>query len=180
MFFQPANRRGACFPPGADPNSTRNQPGHSHSAGEIKHKWDPTLLVNLRTPPPSDSWDFSRFTPEYFRHLEKRTLDLQRLGIETDLILFHPYDFGAWGFDRMPAEVNYRYLQYLVSRIAAFRNVWWSFANEYDLMLDRTMTDWDNYFKFVQDQDPYNHLRSIHNCVTFYDHRKPWVTHCSV
>jgi hypothetical protein len=28
--------------------------------------------------------------------------------------------------------------------------------------------------------DPYNHLRSIHNCLAFYDHTKPWVTHCSI
>lgn len=28
--------------------------------------------------------------------------------------------------------------------------------------------------------DPYDHLRSIHNCIAFYDHSKPWVTHCSI
>ena len=28
--------------------------------------------------------------------------------------------------------------------------------------------------------DPYDHLRSIHNCRGFYDHGKPWVTHCSI
>jgi hypothetical protein len=127
-----------------------------------------------------DGWDFSRFNPEYFQHLEKRILDLQRLGIEADLILFHPYDNGAWGFDKMPAEANDRYLRYLVARLAAIRNVWWSFANEYDLLVERTMADWDHYMQLVQQIDPYNHLRSIHNCFSFYDHTKPWVTHCSI
>jgi hypothetical protein len=129
---------------------------------------------------PSQRWDFSRFNPEYFQHLEKRILDLRARGIEADLILFHPYDNGQWGFDQMPAEVNDRYLQYLVARLSAFRNVWWSFANEYDLMKGRTMADWDRYFQLVQASDPYNHLRSVHNCGSFYDHTQPWVTHCSI
>jgi len=157
-----------------------NEPPCYPFVGEVKREWDPSLLDNYKTQPPPDFWDFSRFNPEYFRRLEKRILDLRDLGIEADLIIFHPYDFGAWGLDRMPADVNDRYLQYLVARIAAFRNSWWSFANEYDLMLDRTLADWDHYCKLVQDADPYQHLRSIHNCRDFYDHRKPWVTHCSI
>jgi hypothetical protein len=157
-----------------------NEPPCYPFVGEVKREWDPSLLDNYRAQPPPDFWDFSHFNPEYFRRLEKRILDLRDLGIEADLIIFHPYDFGAWGFDRMPADVNDRYLQYLVARIAAFRNIWWSFANEYDLMLDRTLADWDHYCKLVQDVDPYQHLRSIHNCRDFYDHRKPWVTHCSI
>ena len=158
----------------------QNEPPCYPFVGEVKRQWDPSLLNNYRTQAPPDFWDFSRFNPEYFRRLERRILDLQALGIEADVIVFHPYDFGAWGFDRMPAEVNDRYLRYLVARLAAFRNLWWSFANEYDLMFDRTLADWDGYFKLVQDLDPYGHLRSIHNCWSFYDHRKPWVTHCSI
>ena len=30
------------------------------------------------------------------------------------------------------------------------------------------------------DNDPYDHLRSIHNCHDFYDHSKNWITHCSI
>ena len=39
--------------------------------------------------------DFTRLNPEFFRHLEKRIGDLRALGIESDLIVFHPYD--RWG-----------------------------------------------------------------------------------
>ena len=126
------------------------------------------------------SWDFDRFNPEYFRRLEKRILDLQALGIEADLIVFHPYDSGAWGFDKMPAEVNDRYLHYLAARLSAFRSLWWSFANEYDFMSDRNLNDWDHYFQVIESADPYDHLRSIHNGFVLYNHRKPWVTHCSI
>lgn len=100
------------------------------------------------------------------------------LGIEADIILFHPYD--RWGFANMGRENDDRYLKYIVARLAAFRNVWWSMANEYDLMNSKNMADWDRFFKIVQESDPYQHLRSIHNCREFYDHAKPWVTHQSI
>ena len=103
---------------------------------------------------------------------------LRDLGIEADLILFHPYD--RWGFSDMDAKTDDRYLRCIVARLAAYRNVWWSFANEYDLMEQKRMSDWDNFFRLVQECDPYQHLRSIHNCRAFYDHAKPWVTHQSV
>ncbi len=123
---------------------------------------------------------FQPVQPGIFSTLGKADSGLQALGIEADLILFHPYDFGAWGFDRMPAEVNDCLLRYLAARLSAFRNLWWSFANEYDLFIGRTMDDWDHYMQLVQQIDPYDHLRSIHNCGSFYDHNKPWVTHCSI
>jgi hypothetical protein len=72
------------------------------------------------------------------------------------------------------------YLRYCVARLAAYHNVWWSFANEYDLMREKTEADWDHYGPYVQALDPHGHLRSIHNCRGFYNHAKPWVTHCSV
>jgi hypothetical protein len=124
------------------------------------------------------SFDFSRFDPAFFQHFEQRVAQLQELGIEADLILFHPYD--RWGFATMDAETDDRYLRYVVARLAAYRNVWWSMANEYDLMRSKTMADWDRFFRVVQEADPYQHLRSIHNCFAFYDHSKPWVTHLSI
>jgi len=127
---------------------------------------------------PLKDWDYRRFNPEFFRHFERRVGDLRDLGIEADLILFHPYD--RWGYANMDAETDDRYLRYLVARLAAYRNVWWSFANEYDLMKSKTMADWDRFFQIVRKYDPYNHMRGIHNCRGFYDHTKPWVTHASI
>jgi len=126
----------------------------------------------------AQGWDFERFNPAFFKHLEKRVGDLRDLGIEADLILFHPYD--RWGYATMDAATDERYLRYVVARLAAYRNVWWSMANEYDLMASKTMADWDRFFRIVQESDPYQHLRSIHNCHQFYDHSKPWVTHQSI
>jgi len=122
--------------------------------------------------------DASRFNPAYFQHLDRRVKELMALGIEADLILFHGYD--KWGYSEMDAESDDRYLRYVVARLAAYRNVWWSMANEYDLMKNKTMADWDRFFNIVQETDPHEHLRSIHNCREFYDHNKSWVTHQSI
>jgi hypothetical protein len=122
--------------------------------------------------------DFTRFNPEYFQLLEKRLLQLQNAGIEADCILFHPYD--AWGYKAMPAATDDFYLRYVIARLAAFRNVWWSIANEYDLVKTKTTADWDRFFRIVQAEDPYNHLRSIHHSGVIYDHSKPWCTHASL
>jgi len=122
--------------------------------------------------------DETRFNPEFFRHIEKRIRDLEGLGIEADLILFHPYD--RWGYSSLPAEVNDRYLRYTVARLAAYRNVWWSLANEWDFVKTKSTADWDRFFRIVQESDPYRHLRSIHNGAVMYDHSKPWVTHVSL
>jgi len=127
------------------------------------------------------SFDFTRFNPEFFQHLEGRIGQLRDLGIECDLILFHPYGMREnWGFDTLDAATDERYLRYVVARLAAFRNVWWSIANEYDLMPTKTEADWDRFFQIVRDADPYGHLRSIHNCWRLYNHSHPWVTHASI
>jgi hypothetical protein len=126
------------------------------------------------------AWDFSRPNPVFFRHLEKRIGELRDLGIEADLILFHPYDKGHWGFDRMPAEADDRYLRYVLARVSAYRNVWWSLANEFDFMKEKTDADWDRFFRIVAESDPYGHLRSIHNGTRIYNQNQSWVTHASI
>lgn len=122
--------------------------------------------------------DFDQVNPAFFRHLEDRVEGLMRLGIEADLILLHPYD--RWGYASMPAAAEERYLRYVVARLAAYRNIWWSMANEYDLMPGKSDADWDRLFRLVQEEDLCGHLRSIHNCGRWYDHAKPWVTHASI
>lgn len=125
--------------------------------------------------------DFTRFNPAYFQHIEHRVSQLRDLGIEADIIIFHPYD--RWGYSRMDAESDYRYLRYLVARLAAYRNVWWSLANEYDFLLaTKPMEQWDQFFRILLEEDPYSHLRSIHqaNPEQMYDHTKPGVTHVCI
>ena len=126
----------------------------------------------------ADGFDLERFDPEYFRNLERRIGQLGDAGIEADLILFHAYD--RWGFVDLGAAVDDRYVSYVVRRLAAYANVWWSMANEYDLVWSKAEADWERLAAVVQANDPHGHLNSIHNCFGFYDYSKPWITHCSV
>jgi len=124
-------------------------------------------------------WDFFRPNPAFFRNFENKILELQKIGIEADIIIFHPYDYGKWDLDKMNSEQSVFYLHYLIARIASFRNVWWSMANEYDIM-KKSDKEWEKYFRVLQTYDPYNHLRSIHNGMAWYNHSKPWITHLSI
>ncbi|WP_081848844.1 DUF5605 domain-containing protein [Clostridium sp. KNHs205] len=125
-----------------------------------------------------NEWDFKRFQSEHFQHIEKCILRLQELGVEADLIVMHPYD--RWGFSCMSKEEDRLYWEYITARFSAYRNIWWSLANEYDLMREKNLKDWESYARILCDKDPYGHLRSIHNCIAFYDYSRPWVTHCSI
>ena len=140
------------------------------------NKNDPVYYAFEGTP--LKDWDFTHFNPEFWQHFEKRILDLQKLGIEADLILFHTYD--RWGFEEMDAESDDRYIRYAVARFAAYRNVWWSLANEYDIMPAKEDSDWDRFFRIIRDHDPYHRMRGIHNCRRWYDHTKSWVIHASL
>lgn len=125
-----------------------------------------------------DTWDSSRFNPAYFRHLEKRIRDLEDLGIQADVILFHPYD--RWGFQDLGKAADDRYLRYVVRRLAAFPNVWWSLANEYDFMTTKRREDWERFAQIVTREDHADHLLSIHNGTRMYDYSAEWATHCSI
>lgn len=123
-------------------------------------------------------WDFTRFNPEHFRRIERAILALRDRGIEADLIMMHPYD--RWGFSDMGREADDLYWKYCIARFSAYRNLWWSLANEYDLLKSKTLEDWEHYASLLCELDPYTHLRSVHNCMAFYGYTRPWVTHCSM
>jgi hypothetical protein len=122
--------------------------------------------------------DFSRLNPAYFAHVEQRIADLRAMNVEADLIVFHPYD--RWGYATMPAEADDRYLRYLLARMSAYRNIWWSMANEWDLMRAKSAQDFDRFFRIVEQHDSAGHLRSVHYSHTMYDYSRPWVTHASL
>lgn len=127
---------------------------------------------------PDAGFDLERFDVQYWTRLEHRIDQLSALGIEADIILFHPYD--RWGFADMGEQADDRYLRYAVARLAGFGNVWWSLANEYDLLPAKTEADWERFAGIVQQCDPTSHLLSIHNCFEFYDYGREWITHASV
>jgi hypothetical protein len=127
---------------------------------------------------PLKSWNFRRLNPAFFRNIEKRINQLDSLGIEADLIVFHPYD--RWGFSALDRATEDLYIDYIIARFAAFKNVWWSMANEWDFMEAKKLSDWDYYIEQFGEKDPFHHFISIHNGVKFYDHTNPFITHASI
>ncbi|MCW3090530.1 MAG: hypothetical protein JWP81_1599 [Ferruginibacter sp.] len=127
------------------------------------------------------TWDLGKFNPAFFQALENQIDELNSMGIEADLILFHPYDKGRWGFDSLPMDVNFKYIQYIIARLGSFRNVWWSIANEWDLVKYKTHDEWIALSKAVAEADPYHHLTSIHGSTAKYiEYWLPYYTHVSI
>lgn len=139
------------------------------------------------------NFDFRRFVPQYFRDYEQRLRELLAIGAQADIILFHTYDFGFFNIDKMSDDDALFLVRYVINRFAAFPNVWWSLANEYDVCnrIDQrsgetavfSVTDlrnWDMIGEYLMENDPYHHPRSIHNYPngTIYPDR-PWMTHVS-
>jgi hypothetical protein len=132
-----------------------------------------------KTGPGDTDHDLTRFNPAYFQRLDACVAALCDLGVQADVILFHPYD-GRFGFDEMPAEADDRYVRYVVARLSGYRNVWWSLANEFDVVKAKTEADFERLGQLVRERDPHDRLRSIHNWRTLFDNGRPWITHASV
>jgi hypothetical protein len=133
-----------------------------------------------RFPFPRDngSFDHTRFDVEFFARLDDQVRRLGELGIEADIILFHPYD--KWGFSDLGPAVDERVVRYVVRRLAGYAHVWFSLANEYDAVPGKTIADWDRIGATVTAEDPHGHPVSIHNFLEHFDHTRPWITHASV
>jgi hypothetical protein len=122
-------------------------------------------------------WDVYNPDLHFWHNFESRIAQLMDIGVEADLILFHPYD--RWGFAALSTEECLAYLEYCVTRLSVYRNVWWSLANEYDLMFTRTEDDWQAFGEAVTRFDPYGHLISVHHCLLPFP-KNGWMTHCSM
>ena len=148
-------------------------------------------------PPTAGSFDLSRFNVSYWQNYERLLRSMESLGVVADIIVFHPYDQGHWGFDCMggrdPAHYDTAhdefYLKYLAARVSSFSNVWWSMANEWNFCKcksggavgDNGPTPvWDALFKTLSSADPYGRQMSIHNGAFLYNHSQPWITHVSL
>src|SRR5699024_8507811 len=77
-------------------------------------------------------WDVRRPVVAFFRHLDSAVAALSEHGVQADVLILNAYDRGVFGFDAFSEEEDAIYLEYLVARLAAYPNVWWSLCNEFD------------------------------------------------
>jgi len=153
--------------------------------------------VGGQCPGTSGSFDLTRFNVSFWQNYERLLGEMQYMGVIADIIVFHPYDSGHWGFDCMGGRdgASYNtthdnfYLRYLAARLSAFSNVWWSMANEWNFCECKSYGTnsstgptpvWDELFHTLSSADPYNRQMSIHNGQFLYNHSQPWITHVSL
>eukprot|EP01084_Bolivina_argentea_P177714 307324_1 len=155
-----------------------------------------------------NQWDYNRFNVSFWKMLDWSLQQIFKIGngkFIADIILFHPYDHGKYGFDCLGCPIsnysacskdanNYNisndifYLKYVVARLASYRHVWWAMANEFDLnpckniAIPQSFTIWDELFKALISFDPYNKEKSIHQCnpKNQYNYSRNWVTHFGI
>ena len=130
------------------------------------------------------TFDLTRFHAPFWQRFEGYVATMSSMGIEADIILFHPYDGGHWGFDCMGPVADEAYLRYAAARLSAYRNVWWSMANEWSNLLCKgpggSQTYWDTLFRILHSADVHGRRTSIHNNAIYYNHSQPWITHISM
>jgi hypothetical protein len=119
-------------------------------------------------------WDVNKPCYAFWDRIESHISLLDKLGIQCDLILLHPYD--NWGFSNFTKEEVLIYLDYIIRRLSAYPNIWWSLANEYDLM-KYSIEEWKYFAKFIHENDKYGHLLSNHQIVTPWDFSDVNTTH---
>ena len=142
--------------------------------GYIEHV--PDLMPFEKT---DGRWDVTKPVPEFFQRLDRAVELLGERGIQADVLIYNAYDRGQFGLNELTEDEDAVYLRYVVARLAAYPHVWWSLCNEFD-QLERPDERWDRTGALLQQVDPYDHLRSIHNWIELYDNNKPWVTHASI
>lgn len=121
--------------------------------------------------------DADRFEPAYFARLEECVESLSRIGVEAELILLGPEREGAV---RLTPEQEERYIRYAVSRLAAYRNVWWTMADLGDGGGLRQDADWRACFRTLRECDYGHHPATIHGTPSAFDWGVPWLTHISL
>ncbi len=136
---------------------------------------EPELYAYEKT---DGKWDVHKPCFEFWNHFEEGISRLYKMGIQVDLIIFHPYD--RWGFAELSKEDSLTYLDYLLRRFSALPNIWWSLANEYDFMGNYEYQDWVDFGKYIYKNDPYRHCLSNHNGFVYWDFGLDEITHCSI
>ena len=169
---------------------------------------DPSVwgCVGPTCPPTNGSFNLRRFNVTFWRNFEGLVQQMGEMNVIADIILFHPYDGGHWGFDCLGGREaeGYQtahdrfYLRYIIARLGAYSNVWWSLANEWpyvrckargtdqSLFRNPSLTEaspapvWDELFIALDAYDAHKRMRSIHNAELLYDYSRHWITHISL
>ena len=126
---------------GADARDAEGRPVQQAADVRLLRSGTPTTRTSRRYPfagnTAGTSGTSTASTPTFFRHLETRIGQSPRPRHRGRPDPVPPLRRGALGLRPHAAAADDRYLRYVVARLAAYRNVWWSLANEFDFMRRR-------------------------------------------
>jgi len=137
----------------------------------VLNPWDAQIPDSVERP----GFDVKRFNISHWQKIER----MLRHARDSDMIIsIIFYVDGArpgvdpFGKKRMGQEDEQRYYRYAVARLAAFSNVMWDVTNEYHLFRNEA---WANKMgALIKQQDPYDHLMSVHGHGQFPFRTSPW------
>jgi hypothetical protein len=123
--------------------------------------------------------DLDRFNPAFFRGLDALFRDLRARDMNVELILLNFYRRPFTDTNLWTASRERLWLRYVVSRYAAFDNVFlWTIANEYETHPDGKYrldfpadVEWAKATaRFIKANDPYRHLVTVHPVISASRH----------
>jgi hypothetical protein len=149
-------------------NFVRITVGHS----EARAASDPAYWAWGGTP---QKPDLDRLNPEFFHNFDALLQQMQAAGMNVELILLNFYRRPYTLTKEWTPEREQLWLRYVVSRYAAFGNVFlWTIANEYETHPDGVYrldfpsdVEWaKTTARFIKSCDPYHHLVTIHPLIS--------------
>lgn len=134
----------------------------------------------------TDSLDYRRLNSEYWKALDKVVEYSLEKGMVVDLIML---GYGAKTYS--VADLDRKYIQYLIARYAAYTNIIWCLTNEWNYIYRDHKRDkpfWNSLGEMIRNEDPYMcfsgqfRLLSIHQQtrVDFQFYNYDWPVHAIV
>ncbi|HWB06267.1 MAG TPA: DUF4038 domain-containing protein [Verrucomicrobiales bacterium] len=149
-------------------NFVRLTIGHS----EARAAADPAYWAWGGTP---QKPDLDRFNPAFFRNFDALLRQMQTAGMNAELILLNFYRRPFTNTKEWTVGRERLWLRYVVSRYAAFPNVFlWTIANEYETHPDGAYrldfpadVEWaKDTARFIKSCDPYRHPVTVHPVIS--------------
>lgn len=107
-------------------NFVRMEVGHSHEHA----KADPSYWAWGGSPAQPD---LDRFNPDYFRKFDSLMFQMQKVGMNSELILLNFYRLPFTDTTQWTHRRERQWIRYLISRYGAFDNLFmWTISNEYE------------------------------------------------
>jgi hypothetical protein len=120
-------------------------------------------------------FDVTRFNVEHWRKAERLLRRAREKDVVVSIIFYlDGMDPGVDPFGKQGcgSEDEKRYYRYAAARLAAFSNVMWDIANEYQLFRNEACVE--KIAPVLDAADPYGHLTSVHGHEDFKFRKSPW------